>query len=327
MLIVVEGPDKAGKTTLVKQMQDQLEQTGSVEVLHCGPIQRHPLDEYVRPVDQALARADHVICDRLHIGEQIYGPLLRGESRMSTAVENWIDLYLQSKGALLVWMDTSKSVLYQRLKSEGDELLDDDFDMLGRVFDEYLRHRLARASVNGALSWLRSSAFAVGGLLDAQNWQWTSRLLPHRSYVGAAYPEVLFVGDERSTMARDRGLPQAFAPYPWSSGAFLMEALSPLMVDHTIGLVNGNDDPDLEHLMFCVEGDVEDVAIVALGTEASATLSDHEITHVIVPHPQWVKRFHSGSGALYAEVLRSATSDYVSTSPGDFKQLIKDRRC
>ena len=49
MLIIVEGPDGAGKTTLVAALATALRassDSASVDVLHRGPPVAHPLLEY-----------------------------------------------------------------------------------------------------------------------------------------------------------------------------------------------------------------------------------------------------------------------------------------
>ena len=57
MLIVIEGCDGVGKTSLAR---DLCERTGA-EYRHLGPPQAHPLEEYVLPLDgyqDALARME-----------------------------------------------------------------------------------------------------------------------------------------------------------------------------------------------------------------------------------------------------------------------------
>jgi len=299
MLFVVEGPDKAGKTTLVKELQAHLE--GEVEVLHSGPIQRHPLDEYVRRVDCALQEYDHVVCDRLHIGEQIYGPLLRGESRMPNYVEDWIDLYLRSRGAVLIWVDTPMTVIYNRIRSEGDELI--DVDQVKQIYLDYIAHFQQRGQRAVSLNPLRRSAYGSLLMEAAEHRDLESSVLAsHDSYVGGRHVRHLFVGHERSSLAQRRGLPGAFAPYGWSSGAFLMQALDRFGETYCYGLVNAGEDPDLEHLVHVLEYP----NLVALGIEASSILAEHGLDHATVPHPQWVKRFHSMRGRQYGELLGRA---------------------
>lgn len=314
MLFVVEGPDKAGKTTLVHEIVTRLVEGGcsgdNIAELHSGPIRKHPLDEYVRRIDCALLEAEHVVCDRLHIGEAIYGPLLRGESRMPEHVEDWIDMYLKSRGAVLVWVDTPMTVIANRIKSEGDELI--DLDDAKFVYLAYAEHFSARGKRAISLKPVRRSAFGsmlmeAGEHRDLE----AAALFPHTSYIGAKTARYLFIGHERSSMAQRRGLPGAFAPYGWSSGAFLMQALKDFGQSYSYGLVNAGEDEDLEHLIHVLEGP----ELIALGSEASTILTDMEIPHATVPHPQWVKRFHSMRARRYGELLERAALTGEDATP------------
>lgn len=305
MLFVVEGPDKSGKTTMVNEIRYQLLTDGVHEdviaQLHSGPIKRHPLDEYVRTVDCALQEFHHVICDRLHIGEAIYGPILRDENRMPGYVEDWIDMYLKSRGAVLVWVDTPMTVIYQRMKTEPDGLI--DLETSKQVYLSYADHFAARGKRAVSLNPLRRSAYGsmvmqAGEHRDLE----ASVLYPHHSYIGGRHVTHLFVGDERSSLAQRRGLPGAFAPYQWSSGGYLMQALESFGQAHSYGLVNGSEDEDLDHLMHVLENP----KVVALGATASVVLSDHGIEHATVPHPQWAKRFHFAQALKYGKLLSHA---------------------
>lgn len=75
MTVIVEGPDGAGKTTLAKALAEEFE----LEYHHEGPPQTTDVfGHYLHLVMQP-----NVVLDRLALGELVYGPLLRGWSRMS----------------------------------------------------------------------------------------------------------------------------------------------------------------------------------------------------------------------------------------------------
>jgi hypothetical protein len=71
-LIAVEGPDGAGKSTLVKKLSESLGR----EVIHTGGPPKNK-DEWVqRMMNIRAIKDDKVIIDRIpHVSEQIYGPL------------------------------------------------------------------------------------------------------------------------------------------------------------------------------------------------------------------------------------------------------------
>src|SRR5215212_9925147 len=105
MLIILEGPDCSGKTTLADQLQVEIERTTKEEVLRLssGPPTGHPLDEYVVPLlGYRPATGTHIICDRLHWGETVYPMILKRPSGLDGAIFAYIEAFLMSRGAYVV---------------------------------------------------------------------------------------------------------------------------------------------------------------------------------------------------------------------------------
>ena len=73
-IIIVEGPDGSGKTTLVDYLADPLD----AHTNHCGVPVGHPMIEYVDVAMMGLRTGKTLIVDRFHLGEQVYGPIMRG---------------------------------------------------------------------------------------------------------------------------------------------------------------------------------------------------------------------------------------------------------
>lgn len=87
-IVVIEGPDGAGKTTLAGLIARELR----YEVRHEGPPppDRPPLQHYLeRLYDAALSLAvcRGIVLDRFALGERVYGPILRGDDRLGA--EGW----------------------------------------------------------------------------------------------------------------------------------------------------------------------------------------------------------------------------------------------
>ena len=77
MIIVVEGPDNSGKTTLSTRLAKDL---GAIYLkTHVRPVTNAVLREYVRMTREFAISFNVLILDRHHaISEVIYGPILRG---------------------------------------------------------------------------------------------------------------------------------------------------------------------------------------------------------------------------------------------------------
>jgi len=73
-MLIIEGPDNSGKTTLVKELAQLLP---GQKVLHSGGPVKSEADRDERM--ERILNSRHVIWDRVPcISEQIYGPVLRG---------------------------------------------------------------------------------------------------------------------------------------------------------------------------------------------------------------------------------------------------------
>jgi thymidylate kinase len=81
-MIILEGPDGGGKSTLAAN----LERLFDFEIHHHGPYPEisdpdELADKYVASITRDVVR--DVVMDRSWISESIYGPIVRGHSRLS----------------------------------------------------------------------------------------------------------------------------------------------------------------------------------------------------------------------------------------------------
>lgn len=79
MVVVLEGPDCAGKTTLARALVDTL----GLGYHHEGPPPRGvPVGYYYKTIFDQVSRNSRrgVVFDRLALSEEVYGPVLRGRS-------------------------------------------------------------------------------------------------------------------------------------------------------------------------------------------------------------------------------------------------------
>jgi thymidylate kinase len=134
-LIVLEGCDGSGKTTLARALTEAAERDRKkVLLLHKGPPtdDRTALQEYTEDLSFYEPALDHrhlVICDRWHLGEVVYGPVYRGGSRLSEADLSAVERFLHVRGALKLLLDASNDTLVRRAFVQRGE----DFLQLGDV--------------------------------------------------------------------------------------------------------------------------------------------------------------------------------------------------
>lgn len=308
MLIILEGPDGAGKTTRARLLADHLEQRmprDRVRILHKGPPTSPPLEEYVRPLlDYRPGRGEHIICDRWHLGELVYPQLLGRPTTYGLAEHRYVEAFLRSRGAFVEGHFFDAPVLYGRLTRRGDDLLGKvTLGQVERMCDAW---QYAFTQTSLPVHYMPVSLFNLVEYALAQEMSadlWSNRGNT-TTFVGWPWPLTLLVGDVRGRF----DWPLAFVPERGTSGHWLFSHLNPY--DH--GFVNANDVDDVEKLARTVEeherlaplGEAS-MRWVALGRKASRRLTDAGIKHGVVPHPQFVRRFYHYSGHAYADLIRA----------------------
>jgi hypothetical protein len=139
MLIILEGADLAGKSTIARELEHQLTGFGGhVKLLHRGAPKLAMPDEYLVDLMGHDMR-DHIICDRWHVGELIYGPKLRGFSQLD--VMGWLEVEkrLTSLRMTMVHVDPGWQTLRERYTKKGDEVVY-SLELLYEIHRSYRRY-------------------------------------------------------------------------------------------------------------------------------------------------------------------------------------------
>lgn len=325
MLIIVEGPDGAGKSTFVQALRDRLggrsAGLASVEVLHARPPKDHPLNEYEKPLLRYLPGvAEHVICDRWHWGESVYPGVLRRQTQYDLAVRRHVELFLRSRGAVVAYLDTPWEVAAARVNVRGDDYVHaSQVRALKAEYDLVARRSLLPV-------WKVRADFGDGDVravieVARFNEQLVRSLSAFTTYVGPADPAVLLLGDVRHEVRPghvtaadfDTRWP-AFGPFPATSGHYL---LSHLRTVRRLGLANACDVDDWRVLRAVLGNPV----IVTLGAHATrrvrGRVPEPSPRFGSAPHPQFVRRFYHRHDRDYAEVIQRASEgeDLVGWRP------------
>lgn len=304
MLIILEGPDCAGKSTLASKLACAIENAipeNAVTVFHKGPPELHPLDEYESPLFMYMpGMGQHIICDRWHWGESVYPAVLGRSSQLDDGIRLHIEMFLRSKGALVVHVSAEDRVLEQCISRRGDDLIEaGKGHQLNVLYNGVSATSLLDVVLVDGRDINTTTIQHIihrAGMLSVA----ASKLNHFTTYVGSTAPRLLLLGDVRNgTYAGD--LRPAFMPYPSTSGHYLMNSLAryvgiPRL--STIGIMNACDADDARKLIDTVSETMQtSPTIVALGRKASKALPEYN-RHV--PHPQWQRRFAFGRAAEYA---------------------------
>jgi hypothetical protein len=345
LLIIVEGADGTYKSTLVRQLADVVTTAtspfgDSVTVRHCGPLPTdvHPLDAYVKPLlRHRPGTGQHVIYDRHYVGEWIYPGVFDRPSRADTATWRYVEMFLASRGALLVHADPPDEVIRANVARRGDDLVspDDAVNAAQRFRSRIGQSQLPRltyADINDPL--LITSVIGRARELDDH----AAVLNPFTTYVGPPRPRYLLLGDVRHALRNRVGCEHvgdstrygaAFGPYPGTSGHFLLEHLSPLLFPAgrpVLGIANACDVDDVAKLRRALGNP----NVAALGRNAHRRLLNtitgpDDALFGAAPHPQWVRRFAHRHGWSYGVIVRGALerrANQLGWRPVDFARQV-----
>lgn len=142
-VIVVEGVDKTGKTSLANGLSE---------------ILGWPIKKFSQPKPGKSAAAEYMdavgpcgvpgpfIADRFHLGESVYGPIYRKTEPMHVHDHRMIERALVERGCLLVLMTDSPDVIVQRFLDLGEDFAKaEHVEEIVKRFDElWLESRLPR---------------------------------------------------------------------------------------------------------------------------------------------------------------------------------------
>jgi hypothetical protein len=163
-VVILEACDGAGKSYLAKQLHDQygyeIEKTGP------PPSSGDVSALYRHRLRTALARSTRTVFDRLHTGEAIYGPLLRGVDRMGVDGLDSIERIIAENDVALIICCPPWDALVKGWRSKHDLIKTEH--QLRMVRDAYFMHAV-RLGVR-VYDWTASNADEVlKGLIDAHS--------------------------------------------------------------------------------------------------------------------------------------------------------------
>ncbi len=307
MLIVLEGVDCTGKSTLAQQLAAM---TGA-EVQHFGPPERHPLLEWGSVATNYAPSSGDLVLDRFHWGEIVYGPHYRGKSDLGLEGFMWLELVLASRGAVTVLTTGDPDKIYARVVSSNDAYVDHDIDHLRGLADTYemLARRAHTPIVRHAFDY--GMEIDLEALIALARRQERQLATAWPEYIGSGSPEVLLVGECPGNPEDDRLHHLPFPPWPGSSGHYLFRTLTHAEVaSHSFGIVNAENAGGIPIDLDGLWDGLGRPNVIALGNVAATHLADAAVPFSRVPHPQWVRRFHHTELLTYAAAIDAAATRY-----------------
>lgn len=336
-IIVLEGADGTGKTTLARELVKRHDAFYIHNGLWPNMWQRH-----LAAVDLAIKKSQTqlVIIDRLFLSEQIYGQVFRDGPSYDLGAR-CLDRVLQRHGAVTVLCvrEHLQEHLehFEKLKTERPE----KFNCMMEVARRYIALKHGRPE--SVSKWYKKQ-FYVNQLTrnaeystrcDVMSYdmdrngdrlgdvciQIMDRLETTRSHafldqynasrrnlVGhPATARCLFVGEALSPQACKRA-----GPFVWNdelcAASWLNARLRELNFDETLGLWTNALSPD-DWFPTLRRELSETTVVIALGGVAMERLKKFDFQNVCsLPHPQWARRFQANTPEIYRKQLREIIS-------------------
>ena len=336
-LIVLDGPDGAGKTTLAKRLCERYQG----KYFHLTYRWKKSMFEYhTAALHHALSLADKqlVIIDRLWMSEVIYATVYRGGSQWPHMGRMMDRVIRKHAGMYVLCFDESMKShqdRFMKLKESREEMYSDTSDVWALYYSLYhggvpvgfgadyyadlasgeglkLRGDVWKYSIDNEG---RDMEGYIDRLMTCMELRQKESILPDpqskfTNFLGYA-PEAkyLFVGDKLSDQ-RYRALSWPFYAYQLSS-LHLTQQLSLIGFDETEACwTNINEPMGVDYLIWAVEcHGIKQV--LCFGREALRTVQQHskdlKIRIEVTSHPSWHRRFKAGHDTLAAEIKGAFT--------------------
>lgn len=140
MFIIVEGPDGAGKTTLIEKLLRS--HPGSKRLHFSAPASPEAAALYYRIYAEAIKSADPAlvtIFDRSWYSDMVYGPVMRGNQEMLDIHAEMLEaMVLAHGGGFVVYCTAPLKVLWARCTRRGENYID-CVERLGEISDKYTK--------------------------------------------------------------------------------------------------------------------------------------------------------------------------------------------
>ncbi len=303
-IIVLEGPDGSGKTTLAKTLEGY-----GYAYEHRGTPDCEALRFYLTPVVSRWR--DPLVLDRLHIGSYVYGTIFRSGDDLNE-FERWVlEGSLLARGAVVVICRPPTEVMDANLKKRPVDAVAKVYEALEMrepvrsLYDSYTTSTLPSAIYDYTRESAEGLIDRVHDLRRAMYCTGSGPIL--RSWLPADVPALGNVFTPSRILVGDLSMQSACSVSPWvsDSSRYVFGALR--AARHDFG------DMCLLNSLLLDDREVSDFvdptlvignpAWVALGRYASERLHRLGVSHTTLPHPQHWRRFHYAQMTTYGQML------------------------
>lgn len=135
-MLIVEGIDGVGKTTLVEHLKSY-----GMKKYHFDYDSKN-MDLFTKYMRVLLENDDKLVLDRSFISEMVYGPVIRNKCKLN--IEDYTKLLVAYKnaGAKIIYLTAPKDVLLKRRNNEKSDyaVITNYYEELNRKYDEIMNY-------------------------------------------------------------------------------------------------------------------------------------------------------------------------------------------
>ena len=122
MILIIEGPDGSGKTTLANQLKNQ---TGYTLLHRTQPKSAEDKARMMDEYTQMLKAGKNCIMDRSWYSELVYGPVMRDKSVLTFPQMYELERLASKNGALIIYCTAPENILWKCCQRRGEDYITD----------------------------------------------------------------------------------------------------------------------------------------------------------------------------------------------------------
>lgn len=289
MILIVEGENKTGKSTICEYVFNNYE---NFNYKKFSQPKNDPYIEYMKALKLACEEKSDWVFDRFFVGEPVYGKIYRGKSGLSEAQCRNIQLKLASLNTLVIYCFDSVENITMRFKACGEEFAcEKNIAETLRLFDVQLSSLFLPCEKHQMKT--KSDLLDTGKLDRLISDYLYKQINFYKTIIGNVVdPRYIFVGDCHNDKIK-KEYKDFFQPFDFGkSSDFLFSSLNKAGIDLSESAFVNSDSNELLSFLDNSCLSLDKTKIIALGCKATKVLIDLKYDFIKLNHPQFESRFY-----------------------------------